>query len=90
LSADRQQIEEWPEGRSYLTMLIYLNGVEEGVDGGATRLYGANGSHADIIPQQAKALFFRHGFSRNSVLHKGCEVRGSTAKYVVRANIMFE
>lgn len=34
LSADRQRMQPWPAGRSCLSMLLYLNGAEDGVQGG--------------------------------------------------------
>ncbi|MGY8871475.1 MAG: 2OG-Fe(II) oxygenase [Pseudomonadales bacterium] len=89
LSEDRNRMDEWPNGRSCLTMLLYLNGVEEGVEGGATRLYGTDGNYTDVLPRQATALFFRHGFSIGSIRHKGCRVEGEVPKYVVRINIMY-
>ena len=80
---------EWRGWRSCLTMLLYLNGPEDGVQGGATRLYGPMGASVDVIPQKGAALFFRHGFGPGSVLHQGCRVTGSVSKYVARINVMY-
>jgi len=91
LSEDRSSIEEWEESlRSKLSLLIYLNGSEEGVRGGATELYGIGGSDHVVTPKKGSALFFRHGPDRNtSVLHKGMPVSGNVPKYVARINVMY-
>lgn len=83
-------IEEWPGVESKLTMLLYLNDEEDGVQGGKTRLFpfGA-GSPVDVSPMKGSALFFRHGFGGDSVLHMGTEVIGSTPKYVLRLNVLY-
>jgi hypothetical protein len=90
LSADRSSMEEWPPGlRSGLTMLLYLNGPADGVQGGSTRLFGLDGSRVDVEPVKGAALFFRHGFGADSVVHEGCRVTGSVSKYVARINVMY-
>ncbi|MGY0196024.1 hypothetical protein ACWA7J_13245 [Leptothrix sp. BB-4] len=71
LSPDRTAMVEWPGLRSGLTMLLYLNGPEDGVEGGCTRLHGANGRVVDVTPRKGSALFFRHGFGPGSVMHEG-------------------
>jgi len=83
-------------GHSKLSMLLYLNdnsGITEydGVEGGSTRLYMTQrgGETCDVSPQKGAALFFRHGFGRESVLHEGCAVGGRTPKYVARINVMY-
>ena len=88
LTADRRAMVEWPELRSCLTMLLYLNGPEEGVVGGATRLFSRTGA-LDVTPKTGAALFFRHGFGPGSVLHEGCLVSGSVSKYVARINVLY-
>ena len=90
LSADRRQMVEWPALRSKLTMLLYLNGPEDGVVGGSTRLFLPRGGAVDVVPRVGSALFFRHGFGPGSVLHEGARVTGSVAKYVARVNVMYE
>jgi hypothetical protein len=70
-------------------MLLYLNGPEDGVQGGSTRLFKPDGSWVDIIPRKGSALFFRHGFGADSVLHQGCQVSGSVSKYIARINVMY-
>jgi len=83
-------IEEWPGLESKLTMLLYLSDEEDGVQGGKTRLFpfGA-GAPVDVSPRKGDALFFRHGFGEDSVLHMGTEVIGSTPKYVLRLNVLY-
>jgi 2OG-Fe(II) oxygenase superfamily len=91
LSADRMAMEEWhPRLRSALTMLLYLNGLADGVVGGNTRLFSRAGRAVDVAPVKGSALFFRHGFDSDSVLHEGCRVTGGVAKYVARINVMYQ
>lgn len=89
LSSDRQQMVEWPGLRSCLSMLLYLNGPEDGVEGGSTRLYRPDRGSVDVTPRKGSALFFRHGFGPQSVLHEGCRVFGKVSKYVARINVMY-
>ena len=89
LSEDRNEMLEWPGLRSGLTMLLYLNGPEDGVVGGNTRLYRRDGSWVDVVPKKGDALFFRHGFGPSSVVHEGRRVESETPKYVARINVMF-
>ena len=91
LSEDRLRMEEWSlPRRSGLTMLLYLNGPQEGVQGGQTRLYRRDGRAADVTPAKGSALFFRHGFGLDSVVHVGMPVHGPVPKYVARINVMYE
>jgi hypothetical protein len=89
LSADRRQMVEWPGLRSCLSMLLYLNGPDDGVEGGSTRLYRPDRGWVDVTPRKGSALFFRHGFGPHSVLHEGCRVFGEVSKYVARINVMY-
>ena len=90
LNADRSRMMEWPHSiHSGLTMLLYLNGPEDGVQGGNTRLFAPDGSAVDVQPRKGSALFFRHGFGPHSVRHIGCRVSGPVAKYVARINVMY-
>ena len=89
LSADRREMVEWPGLRSRLTMLLYLNGTDDGVQGGSTRLLRRDGGFVDIAPRKGSALFFRHGFGPNSVPHEGRRVSGAVPKYVARINVMY-
>lgn len=91
LSADRSAMQPWsPSIRSCLTMLLYLNGPQDGVQGGHTRLYGLGGRVHDVMPVKGSALFFRHGFGLDSVVHAGLPVQGPVPKYVARINVMYE
>ena len=83
------QMAEWTGSRSMLTMILYLNGPEDGVVGGQTRLFSRSGSVVDVTPSKGSALFFRHGFDMQSVMHEGCRVTGEAAKYVARVNVMY-
>lgn len=89
LDLQRQTMCEWQGLRSALTMLLYLNGPEQGVRGGNTRLLSRDGRWVDVVPQQGSALFFRHGFSPDSVIHIGDRVHGAVPKYVARINVMY-
>jgi hypothetical protein len=90
LSGDRSTMHEWSPGlRSGLTMLLYLNGPADGVLGGSTRLFSPDGHRTDVKPLKGSALFFRHGFGANSVVHEGCRVSGKVSKYVARINVMY-
>lgn len=89
LNDDRTVMEEWPGLRSCLTMLLYLNGPEQGVVGGNTRLLSRDGRWIEVVPKKGAALFFRHGFTQNSVSHVGARVSGEVPKYVARINVMY-
>ncbi len=88
-SSDRKNMQEWRGLRSCLTMLLYLNGPEDGVVGGNTRLFRPDAGFVDVMPKKGSALFFRHGFGPASVLHEGCRVSGDVSKYVARINVMY-
>jgi hypothetical protein len=90
MSSDRNSMQEWPGLRSCLSMLLYLNGPDDGVIGGNTRLYRPDSGWVDVMPKKGSALFFRHGFGAASVLHEGCRVSGAVAKYVARINVMYQ
>ena len=89
MSDDRSTMLEWPGLRSCLSMLLYLNGPEDGVQGGSTRLFRPDRGHVDVTPKKGSALFFRHGFGPASVLHEGSRVYGDVPKYVARINVMY-
>jgi hypothetical protein len=91
LSEDREAMVTWhPSLRSCLTMLLYLNGPADGVQGGDTRLFKPNGRWHDVTPVKGSALFFRHGFGPGSVQHIGCMVTGPLPKYVARINVVYD
>ena len=85
-----QQLEYWKTGRSMLSMLLYLNGREEGVEGGDTLLLDNGAVAQRIKPRCGRALFFRHGIHSKSVLHAGDILGNGTAKYVIRINVMYQ
>ena len=89
LDAERAQMVQWSDCHSALSMLLYLNGAEDGVQGGETRLFQKDGSWLDITPKKGAALFFRHGFSPDSVAHEGRRVTGPVAKYLARINVLY-
>jgi hypothetical protein len=90
VSPSGTSIEVWPGVESKLTMLLYLNGGEDGVQGGKTRLFPFDDSApVDVSPRKGSALFFRHGFASDSVLHMGTQVTGTTPKYVLRINVLY-
>jgi hypothetical protein len=90
LDEARRDMREWDAGpRSCLSMLLYLNGPEDGVIGGNTRLLGRDGRWTDVTPRKGAALFFRHGFSPESVIHIGDRVSGPVPKYLARINVMY-
>ena len=90
LSDDRREMIEWSALRSCLTMILYLNGPEDGVQGGSTRLFTRDQHWVDVVPKKGSALFFRHGFGPHSVVHEGCRVSGTVSKYVARINVMYD
>jgi hypothetical protein len=89
LNETRDAMVEWQGVRSALTMILYLNDPSDGVQGGNTRLLAKNGQWIDVVPAKGSALFFRHGFTPDSVVHIGDRVQGSVPKYVARINVMF-
>ncbi|KAF7295037.1 Fe2OG dioxygenase domain-containing protein [Mycena indigotica] len=71
--------------KSEWTLLIYLTGCEDGVEGGETVFY--QGKQAVKPPlTRGTALLHRHG--RECLLHEGSSVLKGT-KYVLRSDIMF-
>lgn len=90
LDENRKSMVQWNGVYSKITMLLYLNGHEDGVIGGSTKLFGHYGEIIEVIPKKGRALFFKHGLTADSVHHEGSHVRGKTPKYVARINIMYE
>ena len=82
-------MQEWSGLRSCLTMLLYLNDPSDGVVGGNTQLLGRDGRWVEVTPHKGAALFFRHGFSPDSVPHIGARVSGAVPKYVARINVLY-
>eukprot|EP00873_Tetraselmis_striata_P039014 jgi/Tetstr1/459278/TSEL_004678.t1 len=90
LSEDGDRMVEWTGVVSKLSLLLYLNGVEDGVCGGSTELYSPSGEVQEVKPKKGSVLLFRHGRGPGSVMHKGNEVTSVTPKYVARINALYE
>jgi len=77
--------------KSEWTLLIYLTGVEDGVEGGETLFYKeVKGKPREVIKPTLKrgtALLHRHG--QECMLHEGSPVQKGT-KYVLRSDLMFK
>ncbi|KAI0062337.1 hypothetical protein BV25DRAFT_1907691 [Artomyces pyxidatus] len=77
--------------KSEWTLLVYLTGIEDGVEGGETIFYtneNRKSSVAIVAPlTRGTALLHRHG--HECLLHEGSQVRSGT-KYVLRSDIMFK
>ncbi|KAG6898252.1 hypothetical protein C0992_002266 [Termitomyces sp. T32_za158] len=76
--------------KSEWTLLIYLTGVEDGVEGGETLFYkDERGKPQEVITApltRGTALLHRHG--QECMLHEGSKViKGN--KYVLRSDLMF-
>lgn len=76
--------------KSEWTLLIYLTGVEDGVQGGETLFYNhERGKAREFITARltrGTALLHRHG--QECMLHEGSTVRKGN-KYVLRSDLMF-
>ncbi len=83
-------LEYWKTGRSMLSMLLYLNGKQEGVVGGDTLLLDGQTVIHRVSPCRGRALFFRHGIHDRSVLHAGEILHDGAPKYVIRINVMYQ
>lgn len=90
VNAAADGIDEWPGVVSKLTMLLYLSDEQDGVQGGHTRVYRfGTGENIDVAPRKGSALFFRHGFGPDSVMHESQPVFGTKPKYVARLNVLY-
>ncbi|KAJ7751964.1 hypothetical protein B0H16DRAFT_1546921 [Mycena metata] len=76
--------------KSEWTLLLYLTGYEDGVEGGETLFYpSGRPTSEDVIKAPLKrgtALLHRHG--RDCMLHEGSPVVAGI-KYVLRSDVMF-
>jgi 2OG-Fe(II) oxygenase superfamily len=73
---------------SYWTLLVYLTGVEDGVQGGETVFYEGRDEKEIIVSiERGLALLHRHGGS-DCLLHEGRTVTKG-AKWVLRSDLMF-
>ena len=90
INSSLNRMEKWDRGRSMMSMLLYLNGSQDGLDGGETLLMNGSEIVHRVVPESGRALFFRHGIHPGSVMHAGAPVVGLIKKYVVRINVMYE
>jgi len=83
-------IEQWHGVQSGMSVLFYLNDETDGVVGGETRLWSADGTqHVDVKPMKGRALFFRRG-SADAVQHAGLPVApGSSPKIMALINLNY-
>ncbi|KAJ3566674.1 hypothetical protein NP233_g6848 [Leucocoprinus birnbaumii] len=76
--------------KSEWTLLIYLTGAEDGVEGGETIFYKEvkGQPREEVVPPLTRgtALLHRHG--QECMLHEGSLVKSGT-KYVLRSDLMF-
>lgn len=74
---------------SHWTLLIYLTGSEDGVEGGETVFYesGKKGGEIVVGIERGLALLHRHGGS-DCLLHEGRTVTKGT-KWVLRSDLVF-
>ncbi|KZT26274.1 hypothetical protein NEOLEDRAFT_1241144 [Neolentinus lepideus HHB14362 ss-1] len=76
--------------KSEWTLLVYLSGVEDSVEGGETLFYKEQKGKPTqtVVPplNRGTALLHRHG--QECMLHEGSPVRKGT-KYVLRSDLMF-
>ena len=83
-------IDQWPGVQSGMSILFYLNDESDGVVGGQTRLWSADGVRfVDVQPRKGRALFFRRG-SADAVLHAGLPIAaGSEPKVMALINLAY-
>lgn len=72
--------------KSEWTLLIYLTGIEDGVQGGETAFRTNEGKDIVVGLNRGTALLHRHG--RDCLLHEGKEVKGGV-KWVLRSDVLF-
>jgi len=76
--------------KSEWTLLIYLTGVEDGVEGGETLFYREErGKAREVIrPTLKRGTILLHRHGQECMLHEGSPVQKGT-KYVLRSDLMF-
>ena len=84
-------VRHWAGQKSQYTALFYLTDDQDGVVGGATRLFAMDmsGEYVDVKPRKGSILYFRHG-PDESVLHQGLPVGDGSPKYIIRASLLYE
>ncbi|KAG8790157.1 hypothetical protein FRC12_012630 [Ceratobasidium sp. 428] len=74
------------------TILVYVTGHEDGVEGGETVFYkpipGVKGKTEEIVPPLTRGSVLIHRHGRACMLHEGRQVDAGT-KLVLRSDIMF-
>ncbi|KAG9096521.1 hypothetical protein FRC07_010926 [Ceratobasidium sp. 392] len=74
------------------TILVYVTGHDDGVQGGETVFYkpipGSKGKTEEIVPPLTRGSVLIHRHGRACMLHEGREVTAGT-KLVLRSDIMF-
>ncbi|KAF5365697.1 hypothetical protein D9758_003252 [Tetrapyrgos nigripes] len=77
--------------KSEWTLLIYITGAEDGVDGGETLFYKSERRRAEdtITPplKRGTALLHKHG--QDCLFHEGSPIKKGV-KYVLRSDLMFK
>ncbi|KAF8162613.1 oxidoreductase [Crassisporium funariophilum] len=74
---------ELPDGRkSRVTLQVYLG--DDGVEGGATRIYGSKDRFIDVEPKKGRVLIFQ----QRDIWHSGEDVTKGL-KYAMRSDFMF-
>jgi len=82
-------VDEWVGVSGGMSILLYLNGWGDGLEGGETRLWTSDGTrYVDVVPRKGRALFFRRG-SNDAVLHAGLTVKGEVPKYMALVNLAY-
>ncbi|KDN36987.1 hypothetical protein RSAG8_10440, partial [Rhizoctonia solani AG-8 WAC10335] len=74
------------------TVLVYVTGQEDGIDGGQTVFFkpipGSKINTEEIVPPLTRGSVLIHRHGRACMLHEGREVKAGT-KLVLRSDIMF-
>ncbi|KAG7092367.1 hypothetical protein E1B28_008726 [Marasmius oreades] len=87
---DDSVVDPTTGAKSEWTVLVYLSGIEDGVEGGETIFYKSERKKQNetiIAPlTRGTALLHRHG--QQCLLHEGSRVRKGI-KYVLRSDLMF-
>lgn len=78
------------EAKSEWTVLVYLTGIEDGVEGGETLFYKDDRGKAreTIVAPLTRGTVLLHRHGNECLLHEGSLVRNGT-KYILRSDLMF-
>lgn len=73
--------------KSEYTLLLYLSGTQDGLEGGATSFYlPLSKDKVAVEPERGMALFHKHG--PDCLLHEGEPVKRGE-KWILRTDVMF-